>query len=67
MSLFINLDKILPCMAGKTKISLTVTLSPESIVYLEKMIELKEFASMSHGVELAITRMRRSEGERPPA
>jgi len=53
-------------MAGKTKISLTVTLTPESIEFLEKMVELKEFASMSHGVELAITRLRRSEGERPP-
>jgi Arc/MetJ-type ribon-helix-helix transcriptional regulator len=54
-------------MAGKTKISLTVTLSPESIQFLEMMVDEKEFASLSHGVELAITRLRKAMSERSPA
>jgi len=54
-------------MVKQNKISLNVTISPENMEFLEKMVELNEFASLSHGIDLALSRLRRSkEGEQPP-
>jgi hypothetical protein len=52
----------------RKKQSLTVTLSPELMQYLEKKVESREFASLSHGVELSILRYKEAEekrGEKP--
>ncbi len=55
------------CMERVKKKSLTVTLSPEIIEYLEKKVKAKEFASMAHGVELCVFKYMEAEkkGERP--
>jgi hypothetical protein len=48
------------------KISLTVTLTPETMEYLERKVASKEFASFAHGVELCVTKYKEAEdrGER---
>jgi len=54
-------------MVKEKKISLNVTISPENLAFLEKMVESNEFASLSHGIDLALTRLRKSiEGEQLP-
>jgi len=54
-------------MIKQKKISLNVTISPENMEFLEKMVNFNEFASLSHGIDLALTRLRRSaEGEQLP-
>ncbi|MDR1404645.1 MAG: hypothetical protein LBJ20_03660 [Candidatus Methanoplasma sp.] len=52
---------------ARKKQSLTITLPPELIAYLEKKVEARDFASMAHGVELCILRYKQAEerGERP--
>lgn len=52
---------------ARKKQSLSVTLPPEIIEYLEKKVESREFASMAHGVELCVLRYKQAEerGERP--
>ena len=51
----------------RKKQSLTVTLPPEILEYLQKKVESREFASMAHGVELCVLRYKEAEekGERP--
>lgn len=65
MVVFIRRCKILSCMARKPYI--TVTLPPELIEYLEQKVKDREFANVSHGVELCILRYKQAEerGERP--
>ena len=45
----------------------TVTLPQELIEYLESKVESRDFANVSHGVELCILRYKQAEerGERP--
>ncbi|MCH3978030.1 MAG: hypothetical protein LKJ94_07215 [Candidatus Methanomethylophilus sp.] len=54
---------------AKRKPYITVSLPPEIIEYLEKKVESREFANMSHGVELCVLRYKQAEerekGERP--
>lgn len=65
MHVYIRHCKILSYMARKPYI--TVTLPPELIEYLEKKVESRDFANVSHGVELCILRYKQAEerGERP--
>ena len=54
-------------MVNQKKISLNVTISPENKEFLDKMVESNEFASWSHGIDLALTRLKKSvEGEQLP-
>ena len=54
-------------MVKRNKKNLGVTISPDLFEWLDKMVELHEFASWSHGVELALARLKRErEGELPP-
>ncbi len=42
------------------KIRISITVSRDLIDWMDKMIERKPFASRSHGVELALTRLKDS-------
>ena len=48
-------------MTRERKVSLTVTLPPETIKYLEKKVESRDFASLSHGIELCVLRFKEAE------
>ena len=55
-------------MADKRKKrQLSVTVPDEVYEYLTRKVESREFASMAHGVELAVLKYKQSEerGERP--
>ena len=53
-------------MIKRNKKNMGVTISQDLYEWLDMMVREKEFASCSHGVELALTRLRRErEGERP--
>jgi hypothetical protein len=61
--LFIIFHTIKSYMKSEKKIAISVTLSRESMDFLAKKVESGEFASFSHGVDLAVKLMAR--GERP--
>jgi Arc/MetJ-type ribon-helix-helix transcriptional regulator len=68
LDLFILICANDDCMATRRKKqSLSVTLPPEIIEYLEDKVKTREFASMAHGVELCVLRYKEAEerGERP--
>jgi len=46
---------------------ITVTISEELLQYLESKVESRDFANISHGVELCVLRFKEAEGrgERP--
>jgi len=50
-------------MKSEKKIAISLTLSRESLDFLEKKGERGEFSSISHGVDFAVKQMAR--GERP--
>lgn len=53
----------------RNKKSLNVTISEDLFEFLDEMVKEHEFASWSHGVELALARLKKEKergGERPP-
>jgi len=42
----------------RVKVSKTVTIDRELVEWMEGMIEKKEFASLSHAIEKALTKLR---------
>ena len=54
-------------MVDVNRKSLNVTVPLDVYNWLDKMIKEHEFASLSHGVTLALTRLKKErEGEQPP-
>ncbi len=49
-------------MTREKKKSLTITLPPEIIKYLETKVESREFSSLSHAVEVCILRYMKAHG-----
>ena len=45
------------------KIKLTVTIDEELYTWLEKQVELKKFGNKSHGVEVALLKLKEAESE----
>ena len=51
----------------RNKKSLNITISSELFEFLDRMVQEHEFASWSHGVELALARLKKEkEKEQPP-
>lgn len=51
----------------RKKKSLNVTISQDLFEFLDKMVQEHEFASWSHGIELALSKLKKEkEGELPP-
>jgi len=67
MEVLKHFHKNVTCMPRRKKLSLTVTLPPEILEYLQSKVESREFASMAHGVEVCVLRYKEAEerGERP--
>jgi hypothetical protein len=59
--IFIVFPTIKSCMKPERKISLSITLSHESMDFLNRKVESGEFASLSHGIDLAVKKMARGE------
>lgn len=66
LHILICLCKFRPCMVRKRPY-VTVTLPPEIVEYLQSKIDSRDFANMSHGIELCVLRFKQAEerGERP--
>ena len=67
LQIFIVICNDVECMARRKKESLSITLPPEIIAYLQKKVESRDFASMAHGIEVCVLRYKEAEerGERP--
>ena len=51
----------------RKKVSITITLPPELMEYLQMKVERRDFANIAHGVEVCVLRYKEAEerGERP--
>ena len=54
------------CMARK-RVSITITLPPDLMEYLQEKVDNRDFANIAHGVEVCVLRYKQAEerGERP--
>lgn len=60
---FISMCLIMSCMVRRSRDSMTVTIPPELIAWLDEMVDKRTFSSRSHGVELCILKYK-EEAER---
>lgn len=52
---------------ARKRVSITITLPPDLMEYLQEKVDNRDFANIAHGVEVCVLRYKQAEerGERP--